>query len=174
MSQSQEGPPPWVTAASSSHPQASSTQGLPSPFGGHNQPESVQSGEVLIGIVCMLLALCTAAVVGRLFARRRAKVALGADDYFALVALVCITGDIIGVMALMMDSCYSLWYQLAAFSVRTWALRAFIANTAYKQFGRCSLHLHHATVGPSRSRCNACHSSCMLRLLGLPLDENEC
>ena len=43
----------------------------------------------------MLLALCTAAVVGRLFARRRAKVELGADDYFALVALVGISGNLV-------------------------------------------------------------------------------
>lgn len=51
----------------------------------------MQRGEVLIGTTCMLLVLCTAAVVGRLFARRMAKVALEANDYFALVALVCVS-----------------------------------------------------------------------------------
>lgn len=126
MSQIQEGPPPWVTATSSPYPRASSTDELHSPFEGHNPPESVQGGEVLIGTVCMLLALCTAAVVGRLFARRLAKIALGADDYFALLALVCVSGYLAGGMALMMDSCYSLWNRLAAFSVCT----EYLGNTS--------------------------------------------
>ena len=42
----------------------------------------------VIGITCMLLVLCTAAVAGRLLARRILKLRIEADDYLALVALV--------------------------------------------------------------------------------------
>jgi hypothetical protein len=46
------------------------------------------AANVLIGVTCMLLVLCIAAVGGRILARRMSKVRLGADDYLALVALV--------------------------------------------------------------------------------------
>lgn len=46
------------------------------------------AANTLIGITCMLLVLCTAAVVGRILARRSLKLRLEADDYLALLALV--------------------------------------------------------------------------------------
>ena len=45
-------------------------------------------GRVLIGITCMFLTLCTAAVIGRVVARRMVKARLMVDDYLAFAALV--------------------------------------------------------------------------------------
>ena len=47
-----------------------------------------EQGDVLIGVTCMLLTLCLAAVGGRLLARRMVKASLEADDYLAVGALV--------------------------------------------------------------------------------------
>ena len=47
-----------------------------------------KQGDVLIGVMCMLLTLCLAAVGGRLLARRMVKASLEADDYLAVGALV--------------------------------------------------------------------------------------
>ena len=46
------------------------------------------AGDTIIGIACMLLVLCTAAVVTRILARRFMKLRLEADDYLALIGLV--------------------------------------------------------------------------------------
>lgn len=46
------------------------------------------AGDTIIGITCMLLVLCIAAVVGRVLARRISKLRLETDDYLALVGLV--------------------------------------------------------------------------------------
>lgn len=107
-----DGPPPWVTATAtsssvaslvslpSSHSQApvayqtSSSEsvvipGLPNASLLHSTNSSPDWGPIIIGISCMLLVICSAAVAGRLAARRMAKVALEADDFVALLALVC-------------------------------------------------------------------------------------
>lgn len=47
-----------------------------------------EAANTIIGITCMLLVLCIAAVVGRILARRNLKLRIEADDYLALVALV--------------------------------------------------------------------------------------
>ena len=109
MPQSQYGPPPGVTLAASSSmplasrpygelsqavtirtsfPQGPPMTGLPPAFKGHFPQYSAESGQLLIGITCMLLVLCTTVVSGRLVARRMAKVTLEADDYLVIVALV--------------------------------------------------------------------------------------
>lgn len=46
------------------------------------------AGDTIIGITCMLLVLCTAAVLTRTLARRINKLRLEADDYLALIGLV--------------------------------------------------------------------------------------
>lgn len=46
------------------------------------------AGDTIIGITCMLLVLCIAAVVARILARRISKLRLEADDYLALIGLV--------------------------------------------------------------------------------------
>lgn len=46
------------------------------------------AADIMVGVTCMLLVLCIAAVLGRLLARRMAKLQLEADDYFAVGALV--------------------------------------------------------------------------------------
>ena len=51
-------------------------------------PPDNTEGPLVIGITCMLLTLCLAAVGGRLVARRMEKVRLEADDYLAIVSLV--------------------------------------------------------------------------------------
>lgn len=58
------------------------------PSRAHGPPMNSDDGDILIGIACMLLVLCMAAVGGRLLARRISKLRLEADDYLALVALV--------------------------------------------------------------------------------------
>lgn len=99
------GPPPWAAATASLVSQSSRVsqsnalhptsppQGPPS--SGQTQAKSAQSpghfhdmAKVAIGVSCLLLVLCTAAVTGRLLARRMAKVSLEADDLVAIVALV--------------------------------------------------------------------------------------
>ena len=47
-----------------------------------------EQGDVLIGVTCMFLTLCLAAVGGRLLARRMVKASLEADDYLTVGALV--------------------------------------------------------------------------------------
>ena len=47
-----------------------------------------QLANTLIGVSSMLLCLCTVAVAGRLVVRRIAKLALEADDFAAILALV--------------------------------------------------------------------------------------
>ncbi len=106
------GPPPWVTATvtssspaslvsqkashlqaavahSASSPQSVNIPGLPKAIMLHSTSSSSDWGPIIIGISCMLLVICSAAVAGRLTARRMAKVALKADDFVALLALVC-------------------------------------------------------------------------------------
>ena len=61
---------------------------LPSPLRGHPPEYFVESGKILVGITCMLLVLCIAAVGGRLAARRMSMVGLERDDYVVLIALV--------------------------------------------------------------------------------------
>lgn len=47
-----------------------------------------QIGSTVIGVSSMLLCLCVVAVAGRLTVRRISKVALEADDFAAILALV--------------------------------------------------------------------------------------
>ncbi|KAL8879759.1 MAG: hypothetical protein Q9198_002695 [Flavoplaca austrocitrina] len=68
--------------------QALGTSQLPSPLAGHKPQYFITTGEAFIGITCMLLVLCTAAVVGRLVARRMTKAMFEADDYASLLALL--------------------------------------------------------------------------------------
>ena len=55
---------------------------------GHSKEYFHNLGGIIIGVPCILLVLCTAAVAGRLTARRMSKVALEADDFMAIIALV--------------------------------------------------------------------------------------
>ncbi|KAL8978508.1 MAG: hypothetical protein Q9205_005922 [Flavoplaca limonia] len=73
--------------------QALGTSQLPSPLAGHKPQYFITTGEAFIGITCMLLVLCTAAVVGRLVARRMTKAMFEADDYASLLALSRITSS---------------------------------------------------------------------------------
>ncbi|KAI4265666.1 MAG: hypothetical protein LQ337_008951, partial [Flavoplaca oasis] len=73
---------------SSAPSQALGTSQLPPPLTGHKPRYIITTGETFIGITCMLLVLCTAAVVGRLVARRMAKTRLEADDFVSLLALL--------------------------------------------------------------------------------------
>lgn len=54
----------------------------------HGPLMSDEDGDIVIGITCMLLVLCTMAVVARILARRISKLRLEADDYLALIGLV--------------------------------------------------------------------------------------
>ena len=47
-----------------------------------------KQGQILVGVNCLLLSLCIAAVGGRVIARRLVKATLKCDDYFAFTALV--------------------------------------------------------------------------------------
>ena len=78
MAQQQYGPPAAVTGS----------PGPPSALFGQSTAYFQQLRAMLIGVPCALLVLCTAAVAGRLTARRIAKVGLEADDFVAILALV--------------------------------------------------------------------------------------
>jgi hypothetical protein len=56
--------------------------------GAHRTQLDENAASIMVGVTCMLLVLCIAAVLGRLLARRMSKLQLEADDYLALVALV--------------------------------------------------------------------------------------
>lgn len=70
----------------------------------------------LIGITCMLLVLCIAAVAGRVAARRIARAALQADDYISALALVSQLLRPKRTTLTSSSSC-SWWHQLRIFSV---------------------------------------------------------
>ncbi|KAG6986471.1 hypothetical protein G7Y79_00082g100870 [Physcia stellaris] len=55
------------------------------------QGPSSKDINLLIGVPCLFLALCNAAVIGRFCARHMARLRLEADDWMALVALVLLT-----------------------------------------------------------------------------------
>ncbi|KAL8847521.1 MAG: hypothetical protein Q9221_007449 [Calogaya cf. arnoldii] len=74
---------PGTTGMSDSPNQRPGTSQFP-----RAQEYFITTGETFIGITCMLLVLCTAAVVGRLYARRMTKARLEADDYTSLLALL--------------------------------------------------------------------------------------
>ncbi|KAL8949500.1 MAG: hypothetical protein Q9222_004398 [Ikaeria aurantiellina] len=61
---------------------------VPYELAGHGPQYFVSTGGIFIGVTCMFLLLCTAAVIGRFIARRWAKVPLQADDYASLLALI--------------------------------------------------------------------------------------
>ena len=50
----------------------------------------MHQSNLIIGVTCFFLVLCIGAVIGRLCARRMARVKLEADDWMAIFALVCI------------------------------------------------------------------------------------
>ena len=76
-------------AGSSANIAASSAGAVPGvPSRAHVPAINGDAADLMIGIACMLLVLCMAAVGGRLLARRISKLPLEADDYLALVALV--------------------------------------------------------------------------------------
>ena len=53
------------------------------------QGPSTRDINLLIGIPCLFLVLCTTAVIGRFYARHMARLRLEVDDWMAIVALVC-------------------------------------------------------------------------------------
>ena len=46
------------------------------------------NGPRTIGVVCMFIVLCSAALAGRFYARRIRKASIEADDYLAVAATV--------------------------------------------------------------------------------------
>lgn len=78
---------------------AGAVPGVPSRA--HGSAINSDGANIMIGIACMLLVLCMAAVGGRLLARRRAKLRLEADDYLALVALVSDFQSVNGVQVIL-------------------------------------------------------------------------
>lgn len=45
-----------------------------------------------MAVACMMMTLCTAAIISRILARRKTKMKLSADDYLAFLAHVRILG----------------------------------------------------------------------------------
>lgn len=50
-------------------------------------------GPLLVAVACMMITLCTAAVISRVLARQKTKMKLGADDYLVFLAHVRIIFD---------------------------------------------------------------------------------
>ena len=50
--------------------------------------ENQDRGPLLVAVACMMMTLCTAAIISRILARRKTKMKLGADDYLAFLAHV--------------------------------------------------------------------------------------
>lgn len=81
-----------ASASSGSHPTSVPENGGGSHIstfpGAHIQGPSSNDINLLIGVPCLFLALCTAAVIGRFCARHMARARLEADDWMAIAALV--------------------------------------------------------------------------------------
>lgn len=81
-----------ASATSGDHPTSVSEHGEGSHIssfpGALIQGPSSNDINLLIGVPCLFLAVCTAAVIGRFCARHMARLRLEADDWMALVALV--------------------------------------------------------------------------------------
>lgn len=80
--------PTGTFSLATSPPQSSMSPPAGLALSGHGAHYFIEAGEALIGVTCMLLVLCMAAVAGRLAARRMTRAALQADDYISLLALV--------------------------------------------------------------------------------------
>lgn len=63
---------------------------LSAPQGQSNSPNDDQTSTI-IGIACMVVVLCSAAVGGRFLARWMLRARIEVDDYATLVALVTVT-----------------------------------------------------------------------------------